>query len=253
MQLPSSAPSPSRSFAARTWWDRAEELCHRRVVVARKDDPLSHAAELMRDNHVGDGVVIEYRGSARIPVGIVTGRDIVVGILAQEVAIAHQSPAAVGGDHRPQRVAPHRDQRGFGHRLQNDNRGVVGHGVGHQQPAAAEPDAVRHVSAEHHPTSGERLRERVDGFQVMRPSDADQREPRLRRRHPVGRRGSGPTGRTRRRLLQGAGRRCAGFSHPFPLPTRANMRPIHVPELGDVITLPQVGGLHHKYVRRIAQ
>ena len=31
-----------------------------------------------------------------------------------------------------------------------------------------------------------------------------------------------------------------------------NRRAIHLPHLGDVITLPQVGALHHKYVRRLA-
>ena len=31
-----------------------------------------------------------------------------------------------------------------------------------------------------------------------------------------------------------------------------NRRAIHIPHLGDVITLPQVGALHHKYVRRAA-
>ena len=29
-------------------------------------------------------------------------------------------------------------------------------------------------------------------------------------------------------------------------------RPVHPPELGAVIAIPQVGGLHHRYVRRVA-
>jgi putative transposase len=29
-------------------------------------------------------------------------------------------------------------------------------------------------------------------------------------------------------------------------------RPVYPPELGAVIAIPQVGGLHHRYVRRVA-
>lgn len=39
----------------------------------------------MRDDHVGDVVVVEERGEHRVPVGLVTDRDIVVGLLAKDV------------------------------------------------------------------------------------------------------------------------------------------------------------------------
>jgi CBS domain-containing protein len=40
----------------------------------------------MRDHHVGNLVVVEPRGSAYVPVGILTDRDIVVAVVAKGVA-----------------------------------------------------------------------------------------------------------------------------------------------------------------------
>lgn len=39
----------------------------------------------MRDNHVGDVIVVEHRGNKHLPVGILTDRDIVVEILAEGI------------------------------------------------------------------------------------------------------------------------------------------------------------------------
>lgn len=44
------------------------------------------AAKLMRQEHVGDLVVVEPRGSGEVPVGILTDRDIVVTVIAKGVA-----------------------------------------------------------------------------------------------------------------------------------------------------------------------
>lgn len=44
------------------------------------------AAKLMRDQHVGDLIVTEPRGTQTVPVGILTDRDIVVGVIARRVA-----------------------------------------------------------------------------------------------------------------------------------------------------------------------
>ena len=54
----------------------------RRVVTADPDEPVVCAAQRMRDEHVGDLIVVE-RGR---PVGIVTDRDLVVRVLAAERA-----------------------------------------------------------------------------------------------------------------------------------------------------------------------
>jgi CBS domain-containing protein len=39
----------------------------------------------MREAHVGDLIVVEENGSHRVPVGMITDRDIVVGVVAKEV------------------------------------------------------------------------------------------------------------------------------------------------------------------------
>lgn len=63
----------------------AGEYCNRDVVVAEKTESVREAINLMRSNHVGDVVVIEKRDDLIVPVGILTDRDIVVEILAEDV------------------------------------------------------------------------------------------------------------------------------------------------------------------------
>ena len=60
------------------------QYCTRTVVTARPSDGVLEIARLMRDNHVGCVVVVHDNGvNGRVPVGIVTDRDIVIGLLAQ--------------------------------------------------------------------------------------------------------------------------------------------------------------------------
>jgi CBS domain-containing protein len=61
------------------------ELAIRQVVVASRDTPVLEAAKLMRQYHVGDIVVTDENDGKRFPVGIVTDRDIVLEVMAQEV------------------------------------------------------------------------------------------------------------------------------------------------------------------------
>ncbi len=61
------------------------ELAVRQVVIASRDTPVLDAAKLMRQYHVGDIVVTDERGGKRFPVGIVTDRDLVLEVMAQEV------------------------------------------------------------------------------------------------------------------------------------------------------------------------
>jgi CBS domain-containing protein len=63
------------------------DVCNREVVIVERDASILHAARLMRDYHVGDLVVIEDRGGQRVPIGIVTDRDIVIEVIAEEVAL----------------------------------------------------------------------------------------------------------------------------------------------------------------------
>jgi len=58
------------------------DICVREVVTATRETTIQQAAQLMRENHVGDLLVVEQMNGARTPVGIVTDRDIVVAVVA---------------------------------------------------------------------------------------------------------------------------------------------------------------------------
>lgn len=60
---------------------RIGKLCKREVVTVRRHHSIVEAAQRMRDHHVGDLVVVE--GERDVPVGILTDRDIVVGVVAK--------------------------------------------------------------------------------------------------------------------------------------------------------------------------
>ncbi|MEJ2645615.1 MAG: CBS domain-containing protein [Gammaproteobacteria bacterium] len=62
------------------------EICDREVVVTGPDASIAAAARLMREHHVGDVVVVEGAADRPVPVGIVTDRDLVIEVLAEEVA-----------------------------------------------------------------------------------------------------------------------------------------------------------------------
>lgn len=59
------------------------EFCNREVVFATRKTPVVEAAQLMRRYHVGDLVVVDEVDGKRVPVGIVTDRDIVIEVVAK--------------------------------------------------------------------------------------------------------------------------------------------------------------------------
>ena len=59
------------------------EICNREVVVARRDESALQAAKLLRRHHVGDLVVVDEHDGRRLPVGILTDRDLVMEVLAE--------------------------------------------------------------------------------------------------------------------------------------------------------------------------
>lgn len=63
------------------------EMCVREVVIIQSHDTIRDAAKLMRSHHVGDVVVVEKQKGENIPVGILTDRDIVLGLIATDVDI----------------------------------------------------------------------------------------------------------------------------------------------------------------------
>jgi CBS domain-containing protein len=58
------------------------DVCTRDVVCASRETTAAAAAKLMRQHHVGDVVVIDRADAERMPIGIVTDRDIVVEVVA---------------------------------------------------------------------------------------------------------------------------------------------------------------------------
>jgi len=52
------------------------EVCRRDVIIAKAETPLVEAVALMKSYHVGDLVVVEGRGGRRMPIGILTDRDV---------------------------------------------------------------------------------------------------------------------------------------------------------------------------------
>lgn len=58
------------------------EICNRHTVCARRDSTVKAAAQLMREHHVGSVVVADELAEKRVPVGILTDRDIAVAVVA---------------------------------------------------------------------------------------------------------------------------------------------------------------------------
>ncbi len=83
------------------------QLCSRNVVTVRKGDEVVAAARLMRQHHVGYLVVVEpdFTGATARPVGVLTDRDIVIGVVARETDprtltvgdVMTQNPVLVAG------------------------------------------------------------------------------------------------------------------------------------------------------------
>ncbi len=67
-----------------------KEICTPEVACCSPETTVLAAARLMRQRHVGDLVVVDDPDGDRSPLGIITDRDLVVEVLAQE-----RSPAAL--------------------------------------------------------------------------------------------------------------------------------------------------------------
>jgi len=61
------------------------ECCKRDVVCCDAELSLPDTAALMRKHHVGDVLVIQSDAGMRVPIGIVTDRDIVMEIMALQL------------------------------------------------------------------------------------------------------------------------------------------------------------------------
>jgi CBS domain-containing protein len=70
------------------------EICAREVVTCSRGTGIRELAQLMRDGHVGDVVVVDRGDGGAVPVGIITDRDLVVRVLAKGLDV----DAATAGD-----------------------------------------------------------------------------------------------------------------------------------------------------------
>lgn len=61
---------------------RIGEICNRDVVCAGRATTVMAAARLMREHHVGDIIIVDQADAERMPIGIVTDRDVVVEVIA---------------------------------------------------------------------------------------------------------------------------------------------------------------------------
>ncbi|HLF09661.1 MAG TPA: CBS domain-containing protein [Gammaproteobacteria bacterium] len=59
-------------------------VCNHNVATIDSDEDIVEAAVRMREAHVGDLIVVERRDGRAVPIGIITDRDIVVGIVAKK-------------------------------------------------------------------------------------------------------------------------------------------------------------------------
>ena len=62
-----------------------KEACMPDVVYCGPDTNVVEAAHLMRRKHVGDLIVVEDPQGDRIPLGVITDRDLVVEVLARDL------------------------------------------------------------------------------------------------------------------------------------------------------------------------
>lgn len=64
----------------------AGKYCNREVIITEPDTTVVEAAQLMRSYHVGTLVVVDKKGDESMPLGVVTDRDLVIEVLAQQVS-----------------------------------------------------------------------------------------------------------------------------------------------------------------------
>lgn len=60
-------------------------ICNREIVIAKRGNTVLEATQLMRQHHVGNVLVVDEHGGIKIPVGIVTNRDLVIEIHAHGI------------------------------------------------------------------------------------------------------------------------------------------------------------------------
>ena len=65
----------------------AGEYCNREVMIVEPEVSITEVASMMREHHVGTLVVVEREGTLSRPIGIITDRDLVIDVMAQQVPL----------------------------------------------------------------------------------------------------------------------------------------------------------------------
>lgn len=91
------------------------ELCVRDVIICNRTTTVQDAAQLMLKYNVGDVLLVDESGGKRIPVGIITDRDIVVGVVALKLDPARTT----AGDLMKREVVTVREDQGVFETIQH--------------------------------------------------------------------------------------------------------------------------------------
>jgi predicted transcriptional regulator len=71
------------------------QYCDQEIGLVSQDSSILEAAQIMRNCHVGEVVVVEQHNGKNIPVGIITDRDLVIEIIAMEVDMGQISVGSI--------------------------------------------------------------------------------------------------------------------------------------------------------------
>jgi len=92
-----------------------KDVCTVDAVCCGPDTKVTEAAHLMRQKHVGDLIIVDEPDGDRVPVGVVTDRDIVVEVLgndldpvATRVGDIMRTPVVIASEHEDTAVAVER-------------------------------------------------------------------------------------------------------------------------------------------------
>ncbi len=85
------------------------ECCNTKVVCCDTDASLPDVAALMRKHHVGDVIVVQQKDAQRVPIGIVTDRDLVL----ETIALRVEAEAFTAGDLMSTPIVTVREDEGF--------------------------------------------------------------------------------------------------------------------------------------------
>ncbi len=65
----------------------AGEYCNREVMIVEPEVSISEVASMMREHHIGTLVVVDREGNIPHPIGVITDRDLVIDVIAQQVPV----------------------------------------------------------------------------------------------------------------------------------------------------------------------